>query len=345
MGGLDASRARSAMRTFLGVDGGGSKTLFLLVDESGKIRASHAEGTGYYPEIGLEALKKLLARGIGQILRQAGIGVSDLTFAFIGLPAYGEDSSLLATLDTAPVSVVPTGRYRCGNDMVCGWAGALAGADGISVAVGTGSIAYGEYAGRSARAGGWGELFSDEGSAYWVAREGLCLFSRMSDGRVPRGALYERVRQHFQLRHDLDLCAAIYGKRLAQRSQFAQLSRLVVEAASAGDTAARALFTKAATELTEVVDAVRSRLQVPPETRLPVSYSGGMFEPNELLLTPLKEALASPARNYHLVAPRLRSDAGAAVHAAKLAGTPLDAASITTLEAELRTHRGPTAST
>jgi len=70
------------VRTYLGVDGGGSKTLFLLIDEAGRILASHAEGTAYYPEIGLEALKKLLARGVGQILRQARIPVSDLTFAF-----------------------------------------------------------------------------------------------------------------------------------------------------------------------------------------------------------------------------------------------------------------------
>lgn len=324
------------MRTYLGVDGGGSKTLFVLIDETGKVLASHTEGTAYYPEIGLEALKKLLTRGIAQILRQAGIAVADLSFAFLGLPAYGEDSALLATLDTAPSSVLPTGRYRCGNDMVCGWAGALAGADGISVVAGTGSIAYGEYAGRSARAGGWGELFSDEGSAYWLAREGLRLFSRMSDGRVPRGPLYELVRHHFVLRQDLDLCAAIYGKRLAQRSQFAQLSRLVVEAASTGDAAARELFVQAAAELSDLIDAVRNGLRVPPEVRLAVSYSGGLFEPHDLLLTPLRAALESAPRNYSFLGARLPSDAGAAVHAAKLSGAPLAAASIAALEAHFR---------
>jgi N-acetylglucosamine kinase-like BadF-type ATPase len=324
------------MRTYLGVDGGGSKTVFVLIDEAGKILASHAEGAAYYPEIGLEALKKLLARGIGQILRQGGIAASDLTFAFLGLPAYGEDSALLATLDAAPSSVLPTGRYRCGNDMVCGWAGALAGSDGISVVAGTGSIAYGEYAGRSARAGGWGELFSDEGSAYWLAREGLRLFSRMSDGRVPRGALHQLVRRHFVLKDDLDLCAAIYGKRLAQRSQFAQLSRLVVEAATEGDTAARALFVQAATELGELIDAVRNRLSVSPDLRLAVSYSGGMFEPHDLLLASLAAALASPTRNYRFLPARLPPDVGAALHAAKLNGAPLDPASIAALEAGLR---------
>jgi N-acetylglucosamine kinase-like BadF-type ATPase len=324
------------MRTYLGVDGGGTKTYFLLIDEAGKILASHAEGPAYYPEIGLEPLKKMLVRGIGSTLRQAGIGVSDLTFSFIGLPAYGEDSALLATLDSAPSAVLPTGRYRCGNDMVSGWAGALAGADGISVVAGTGSIAYGEYTGRGARAGGWGEMFSDEGSAYWLAREGLSLFSRMSDGRAPRGALYELVRRHFLLQDDLDLCAAIYGKRMAQRSQFAQLSRLVGEAASAGDPGARALFDKAAAELADLVDAVRNRLQVPPEVKLAVSYSGGMFQRHEPLLASLRAALANPARNYRFLAARLPPNAGAALHAAKLSGTPLEAESIAALGAQVQ---------
>ena len=321
------------MRTYLGVDGGGSKTLFLLIDEAGKVLASHTEGTAYYPEVGLETLKKLLARGINQTLRQAALSVPNLSFAFIGLPAYGEDSTLLATLDTAPSSVLPTGRYRCGNDMVCGWAGALGGADGISVLAGMGSIVYGEFAGRGVRAGGWGELFSDEGSEYWLAREGLRLFSRMSDGRTPRGALYELVRRHFALQHDLDLCAAIYGKRLAQRSQFAQLSRLVIEAAKAGDPAAVALFVHAAEELGELIDAVRNGLAVPADVRLPVSYSGDLFAPHDLLLAPLRSSVESPTRNYNFVSARLPSDAGAAVHAAKLSGTPLGEASVAALEA------------
>ena len=323
------------MRTYLGVDGGGSKTRFLLINESGQVLGSHTEGPAYHLEIGVEALEAMLARGIEHTLQRASLAPTKLTFAFLGLPAYGEDRALQSHLDAAPSRALPAGNYRCGNDMVCGWAGALAGAEGINIVAGTGSIAYGEYGGCSARAGGWGELFSDEGSAYWLAREGLHLFSCMSDGRVPRGALYELVRQHFMLQHDLDLCAAIYGKRLAQRSRFAQLSRLVVEAASAGDTAAHALFVRAATELGDIIDAVRNRLNVPPEVRLAVSYSGGMFAPHDLLLVPLREALANPARSYSFLDARLPSDAGAAVHAAKLSGKPLDAASIATLEAQL----------
>jgi len=259
------------VRTYLGVDGGGTKTRFLLLDETGTVLAAHTEGPAYHVEIGAEALRSMLGQGIKTTLRRGGVAASHLTFAFLGLPAYGEDRAAVPLLDAAPSRALPAARYRVGNDMVCGWAGALAGEDGINVVAGTGSIAYGEYQGRSARAGGWGELFSDEGSAYWLAREGLRLFSRMSDGRTPRGALYELVRQQFGLQNDLDLCGALYGKSAAQRSQFAQLSKLVTEAASAGDEQAAALFGRAAHELAEIVDAVRDQLQVPQATELAFS--------------------------------------------------------------------------
>jgi N-acetylglucosamine kinase-like BadF-type ATPase len=324
------------VRTFLGVDGGGSKTRFLLIDETGEVLASHDEGTAYYLETGLETLRAMLTRGITHTLQQGGIVATDLTFAFLGLPSYGEDRALLTTLDAAPSAVLPAGRYRCGNDVVCGWAGALAGADGINIVAGTGSIAYGEYAGRSARAGGWGELFSDEGSAYWLAREGLRLFSRMSDGRSPRGPLYERVRAHFALQEDLDLCAAIYGKTTTQRSHFARLSKVVAEAAHAGDAEARAVFVRAAAELSDIIDAVRDRLRVPAEMQLPVSYSGSLFQLRDLLLAPLEASLACRARKYRFLTARLPPDAGAALHAARLGGEPLAEASLTALERQVR---------
>ncbi len=327
------------MRRYLGVDGGGSKTSFLLIDEEGRVLGSHLAGSAYHLEIGLGSLEAMLARGVADTLQQAGLDAAGITFAFLGLPAYGEDRSVQARLDAAPEAALPAGRYRCGNDMVCGWAGALAGADGINIVAGTGSIAYGEYEGRTARAGGWGELFSDEGSAHWLAREGLRLFSRMSDGRSPRGALHGIMRRHFGLAHDLDLCAAIYGKSAAQRSQLAQLSRLVAEAATAGDPAARTLFLQAATELAEIADAVRDQLQVPAGLDLQLSYSGGLFQLRELLLEPFEAALAARSRRYRVCAARLPPEAGAALQAARLAGAPLAPRSIATLEAQLSRRR------
>lgn len=307
----------------MGVDGGGTKTEFLLVDERGGVLATHRAGCAYYLEIGVESLRALITDGIRITLDRAGVSSDDVAFACIGLPAHGEDSALTATLNEIAADSVPLARQRCVNDMVCGWAGALGCRDGINIVAGTGSIAYGEFAGRSARAGGWGELFSDEGSAYWVAREALGLFSRMSDGRLAHGPLYGLMREHFNLHTDLDLCAAIYGPPALTRTQIAALAPLAARASRAGDLAARRLFAAAAAHLAAIVQAVREQLAVPPQTRLTVSYSGGMVRPDSELTPLLVARLAGDAKPYDVAVPLLTPCAGAALYAAKLAGTPL----------------------
>jgi N-acetylglucosamine kinase-like BadF-type ATPase len=309
---------------YLGVDGGGTKTAFVLINDEGRILATHEGGTAYYLEVGLEQASAMLSQGVMTTLEKAAISTNAVRFAFFGLPAHGEDSALQPQLDMLPAHSLPNGRYLCGNDMVCSWAGSLACEDGISIVAGTGSIAYGEFNGRSARSGGWGEIFGDEGSAFWIAREGLALFSRMSDKRATVGPLYELVRQRFRLTHDLDLCAVINGTQGGTRSWVAQLARLVSEAATAGDLQAIAIFDCAAQELAKLAASVHKTLAVPRNTQLPVSYSGGVFNAEALVLTPFRDALAQQVPDCVLTKPTLTPALGAALYAARCCGEPLN---------------------
>jgi N-acetylglucosamine kinase-like BadF-type ATPase len=311
---------------FLGIDGGGTKTAYALIEANGRIRARHVGPSVSHLAEGFARATELLIGGIAATLERAASAPDKVIFAFVGLPAYGEDSATTATMDAMPASLLDAGRYRCGNDTVCSWAGSLAGEDGISVIAGTGSIAYGEYAGRNARAGGWGELIGDEGSAYWIAREGLNMFSRMSDGRTPRGPLYELVRSRFGLTIDLDLCARIYGESGSVRSVFAQFAVLVHEAAQAGDAQAVAVFGRAAKELVECVAAVRRSLAVPEGEVIPVSHSGGVFNGATFSRDAFRSALQTANQGFQYRVPMYTPDIGAALYAAQLAGQPLDEA-------------------
>jgi N-acetylglucosamine kinase-like BadF-type ATPase len=317
---------------FLGVDGGGTKTAFALIDSAGRVLARHQDSSAYYIEVGMDGVAAMLARGCEAVFAAAGVTAADVSFAFFGLPAHGEDRTVLPQLDALPRAVLGHDRYLCGNDMVCSWAGSLACADGISVIAGTGSMAYGEVAGRRARAGGWGELFSDEGSAHWIARAGLGLFSRMSDGRAPRGPLYQLVRDRLALQQDLDLCQVVYGELKGERSRIAALSRLVSEAAAQGDQQAQAIIDAAAAELAALVDAVRSALGIAAGQDVAVSCTGGLFGADGPLHTPFAQALAARGAAYRLAPPRLAPVIGAALYAARSAGTPLDAAALERLE-------------
>ncbi|MEP7186369.1 MAG: BadF/BadG/BcrA/BcrD ATPase family protein [Rhodanobacter sp.] len=303
---------------YLGVDGGGTKTRFALTDEDGHLLGEAERGTTYHPHVGLDGVSKVLADGLAEVLATAGCTPADIRFAFFGLPAFGEDSEATAFLQTCPAAVLGHDHYACDNDMVCGWAGSLACADGINIVAGTGSIGYGQRTGMTARAGGWGEAFSDEGSAYWIAMRGLNAYSRMSDGRLPKGPLHAILNDHFQLDNDLDICAHVYGGNAYARGDLAQLSHQVAEAAQAGDRAAADIYRDAGNELALICDTLRLGLGFETQEAVPVSYSGGAFNAGEFLLAPFREALAAASSQFDLRLPLHAPHYGAALYAATL---------------------------
>jgi N-acetylglucosamine kinase-like BadF-type ATPase len=305
-------------RCFLGVDGGGTKTRFALLDADRRLLAEATLGTSYHPEVGIDGVRGVLAAGLREVLERAGAESSQIEFAFFGLPAFGEDSAVTPALEALPRAML--GRDRCAvdNDMVCGWAGSLGAEDGINIVAGTGSIGYGQRRGVSARAGGWGEHFSDEGSAYWIAMQGLNAYSRMSDGRLPKGPLHRLLNEALELRHDLDICAQVYGPNARSRGGLAQLSPLVATAATQGDAAALDIFRRAGAELALIVEALRRRLGYESGEPVKLSYSGGAFSAGQLLLAPFEATLRAASPNYQVVQPLHAPHIGAALYAAKL---------------------------
>jgi N-acetylglucosamine kinase-like BadF-type ATPase len=318
---------------FLGVDGGGSNTGFQLIDADGRELSRSETGTTNHGQIGIDGVAARLGEGLDAVLGAAGARREDIAFAYFGLPAYGEDARAAEQLKQLPAGLLGHRRYACGNDMVCGWAGSLAGADGVNVVAGTGSIGYGERQGRSARVGGWGNAIGDEGSGYWIANRALSLFSRMSDGRAPKGPLHAMLKEELGLERDLDLCSMVgAGGPLTARDRVAALCPLVARAAVQGDAAAEAIFIDAARELAAIVDAVRLAIGYSDEEITPVSYSGGVFAAGEFFQKAFAAAVAERPGTYRLTPPILPPLAGASLLAAKCAGTPLSNAAISRLQ-------------
>ena len=72
-----------------------------------------------------------------------------------------------------------------------------------------------------------------------------------------------------------------------------------------------------------MVDAVRASLAVPDEACVRVSYTGGVFSSDGLLLTPFSQALAAREGRYLLTEPLFAPCIGAALYAARCAGVTL----------------------
>ena len=329
------------MTVFLGVDGGGTKTALCLVAGDGTVLADTVVRSCYYltgpagdEPRDVSFVAEVLAEGVTAVCAAAGTTPDRIAFAFFGLPGYGELTADVPALDAVPSTVLGHRRYRCGNDMVCGWAGSLGGEDGINVVAGTGSIAYGQWRGAQARAGGWGELFGDEGSGYWIAVRGLQLFSRMSDGRARPGPLHALMRRELGLAEDLDVIGLVLTRWGGRRDRVAGLAPIVVAAARAGDEQAATVLTDAGRELALLVAATRRRLLPDPSGAhqvVPVSCSGGVVAADEVR-GPFGARLAELGR-YDLRAARFTPVLGAALLAARLAGTPLSEEALARLPA------------
>jgi N-acetylglucosamine kinase-like BadF-type ATPase len=202
--------------------------------------------------------------------------------------------------------------------MVCAWAGSLACQDGINVIAGTGSIGFGRYNGKTSRCGGWGEIFGDEGSAYWIARKGLQLFAKMSDGRTESGPFHELVRTEFDLAQDLDLSTVVLHSWRAARARIADFARLMFDAARAGDDQVLKIFACAANELVDIVESIRRSLAYPADAEVQVSYSGGVFKYGDCIVAPFEHGLRASGAKYRLCKPRFSPVHGAALYAAVL---------------------------
>jgi N-acetylglucosamine kinase-like BadF-type ATPase len=325
------------MARYLGVDGGGSKTAFALVDDTGHVLARATAPTSYYfntsahpaspAHDAFDVVERVLAQGVTDICGQAGIETSDIHAAFFGIPGYGEASGDIEQLDAVPGRVLGHDRYSCDNDMVCGWAGSLAGEDGINVISGTGSMTYGERQGTGHRVGGWGELFGDEGSAYWVAAHGLNAFSRMSDGRLARGPLYELMRARLQISSDLDVVSLVIEKWGGNRTSIAALATTVCEAARQDDETSASILAAGADELATLIETTRVLVGFADDEPVPVSYSGGMFS-DEGFLTLFRAALQRLPAKFDLHTPLLDPAVGAAIYAAKHSDHPLTSSAL-----------------
>jgi N-acetylglucosamine kinase-like BadF-type ATPase len=308
----------SDRRAYLGVDGGGTKTEVLCIDDAGAIIARHHEPTAYHLQVGVDGAAAVIRSGVAAICSALELAPSELAFTFFGLPAFGEDSEVDPELDRICGAVLGHDRYLCDNDMICGWAGSLGCEDGINLVAGTGSIGYGQRQGRAARSGGWGEIFSDEGSGYWIAVQGLNAFTRMSDGRMPKGPLHRAFIEALGLKEDLDICAKIMGRNGLARDEIAGLAPVVARAAEAGDTAAAAIHEEAGRQLGEIAVSLRRSLGYADGETCLISWSGGVLANVAPVRQSLERRLEQEGQ-FERVAPRHSPAYGAAAYAALLA--------------------------
>jgi len=308
----------AASTFFLGIDGGQSSTTAVIGDAAGRLLGSGRAGPCNHVRSGDGRAKfiRALTGSLEAACRKAGLNPQGLEFeaASLGFSGGPEDKrELVGELIKARCTIVTT-------DADIALAGATAGRPGIITMAGTGSIAFGRNGGgRTARAGGWGCLFGDEGGAFDLVRQALRAMLRWEEGWGLPTSLTRKLLEHTGARSANELLHLFYTRDYP-RDRIATLATLVDEAALEGDEVARQIVDNAAQQLAAITTAVREQLFEDGEPVL-VAYAGGVFR-NKLLLERFI-TLVERFQGCRCVAPLYKPSVGALIEAWRAAGLSL----------------------
>ena len=268
------------MKLFLGVDGGQSSTTALVGDETGRVLGAGTGGPCNHVGAaeGREKLTRAVEECVGKACAQAGLDPRAVRFAAACFGVSGgpaDKQALLAAILPADVLLVTT-------DAAIALAGATAGEPGIITIAGTGSIAFGRNAaGQSARVGGWGHIFGDEGGGFDISRQALRAALRHEEGWGAPTTLTRILLDAAGAADANDLLHRWYTDEWP-RARVARLAPLVDRAAAEGDAVAREIIERAAGQLAVLTASVRAQLWQPGEA-VRVAYVGGVFRSRLLL--------------------------------------------------------------
>lgn len=291
---------------FLGVDGGGTKTKFLLSDQDGNILSSDIQPTCHYMQCGLDGVTKVLETGLTNCIQKAAISLNQIAHAFVACAGYGdipEDNKKIYNAAKAALKDIP---FDIGNDTDNAIAGSLVGKDGIHVISGTGSIGILKHHNELIRCGGWHHIYGgDEGSAYWIACKLIQEFTKQSDGRHKKDVLYSYTKDVLNLNNDSDILQKTVVEWDFDRTKVASLSPIVYELAKRNTPSALQIYQQAANELAEIYVTLKEKSN---EEEIIASYSGGVFKSEQFILDPLKTMLNE--HHITLLDPQFEPDIG-----------------------------------
>jgi len=284
------------------VDGGQSSTLALIGDGEGRVLGRGIAGPCNH--------MGALASSINEACQQAGLtNAPEFASACLGFSGGPHDK------EASTREIVRALKFTIVNDALIALTGALDGEPGAITIAGTGSIAYARNgAGKTARSGGWGYLFGDDGGAFDITRRALRAALRYEEQWGPPTALQGMLLSACNAKTVNELMHRFYTTEFS-RPAIAGLAGLVDEAANAGDAEATRILREAAEALATLANAVC--LQLFGKEDRPVAYVGGVFQ-SRLLLKHFSQAVEN-----RVVTPRFGPAAGALIEAYRAAGRNL----------------------
>lgn len=249
------------MNYYLGVDGGGSKTYALIVNETGQIVGRGSGGNGNH-QIDYKLARDSILAAVLKAMDQAGLKHEDLTFAFFGLA--GADRAVDFRILNPMIRGLGFSRFEIACDTMIGLRAGTTKPYGVSVICGTGTNCAGKNSkGDFFQCGGFDYMYGDFGGGGSLNVEVFRSVIRAADGREKATLMTPLILKalNYATVEDMFNDYLDHGKRVPL-----EVAKLLFEAAGQGDEVALTIVRKQAEELSKSAVAVIRRLKMERES-------------------------------------------------------------------------------
>ena len=278
---------------FVGVDGGGSKTSAVVVDESMRVLGEGRSGPSNHLRVGIPEATANVERAVLSALARTPHSAAEVEYVYCGIAGSDHPRHRERVVESLR-ALFPKNNFTVDSDARIALTAGIGLGAGIVVIAGTGSVAFGRNeALEEARAGGWGPTLGDEGSGFSIARKGLSAVVRAFDGRGPKTLISDLICTHHEMCNPNDLPYFVHSPN-THAADIAVYCRIVIEAATRGDVEATRIVEEEGRELGIAVAAVARRLNM-TETPFPLAYVGGAFNAGVLIIAPMIRELQQHA--------------------------------------------------
>lgn len=249
---------------YLGVEGGGTKSTAMLVDEDDDIIMQRIGKALNYHSEGKESAKNNLASLLKPIVRKAKGSKLYAIFGLAGLDSKEDETFYKSIVH----SVLPSNSvFQVFNDTKIALEAKCPNEDNrIVVISGTGSNVYGESGDTKTNSIGADFILGDEGSGYAIGLKALKASIRSWDGRTKKTLLKDLVLAQARCKTMEDLIPRVYKvfheKTKGFKSYIASFAPLVDQAILRNDWAALEIRRESIEELAKGVQAVAYKLDI-----------------------------------------------------------------------------------
>lgn len=293
------------MDFFAGIDGGGTKTTLLCRDVLGNKIFSKVFDAFNFNSIGEAAFKNLLS-DIADTLNSLGHCLN------LCIGAAGISNQRMVSLIDEIFEMKGIRAYEVLGDHEIALEGALGGRSGLAVIAGTGSICFGKKAdGSIIRAGGWGHIIGDEGSAYALARDAFKAIASAYDGYGEKTVLADLLKDRFSLNNRSEIIEYVYS---SNKADIAKISIIVDVAVALNDRVAIKIIDNNANALARQICAVAKGFE---DIILDVALLGGLLAKDTPLRKRLVDVLETLNSRLNCIAPENSAAEGAVMLARK----------------------------